>query len=55
MHSFNSCLMHCVFSVKGRASLLTPAIRERLWPYLDSVLSSGNKHWSGFAGEKRRA
>ena len=23
--------------------------------YLDSVLCSGNKHWSGFAGEKRRA
>jgi hypothetical protein len=23
--------------------------------YFDSVLCSGNKHWSGFAGEKRRA
>jgi hypothetical protein len=22
---------------------------------IDSVLCSGNKHWSGFAGEKRRA
>ena len=37
MHSFNSCLMHCVFAVKGRAPLLTPAIRERLWPYLGGI------------------
>ena len=37
MHSFNSCLMHCVFSVKERRPLLTPAIRERLWPYLGGI------------------
>lgn len=37
MHSFNSCLMHCVFSVKERRSLLTPEIRERLWPYLGGI------------------
>ena len=37
MHSFNSCLMHCVFSTKGRRPLLTAAIRERLWPYLGGI------------------
>jgi len=37
MHSFNSCLMHCVFSVKERRPLLTVSIRERLWPYLGGI------------------
>jgi putative transposase len=37
MHSFNSCLMHCVFSTKGRRPLLNTAIRERLWPYLGGI------------------
>lgn len=37
MHSFNSCLMHCVFSVKERRPLLTPEIRQRLWPYLGGI------------------
>ncbi|MCX6979314.1 MAG: IS200/IS605 family transposase [Verrucomicrobia bacterium] len=37
MHSFNSCLMHCVFSVKERRPLLTPEIRERLWAYLGGI------------------
>ena len=37
MHSFNSCLMHCVFSTKERRPLLSFAIRERLWPYLGGV------------------
>ena len=37
MHSFNSCLMHCVFSSKERHPLLTPLIRERLWPYLGGI------------------
>ena len=37
MHSFNSCLMHCVFSTKVRRPLLTTAIRERLWPYLGGI------------------
>lgn len=37
MHSFNSCLMHCVFSTKERRPRLTPAIRERLWPYLGGI------------------
>ena len=37
MHSFNSCLMHCVFSTKERRPWLTPVIRERLWPYLGGI------------------
>ena len=37
MHSFNSCLMHCVFSTKGRRPWLTAVIRERLWPYLGGI------------------
>jgi len=37
MHSFNSCLMHCVFSVKERCPLLTPEIPERLWAYLGGI------------------
>ena len=37
MHSFNSCLMHCVFATKERRPFLTDGIRERLWPYLGGI------------------
>jgi putative transposase len=37
MHSFNSCLMHCVFSTSERRPFLTPAICKRLWPYLGGI------------------
>ena len=37
MHSFNSCLVHCVWSTKNRAPFLTSDIRERLWPYLGGI------------------
>jgi REP element-mobilizing transposase RayT len=37
MHSFNSCLMHCVFSTKKRRPLLTSTICQRLWPYLGGI------------------
>ncbi|PYI92063.1 MAG: IS200/IS605 family transposase [Verrucomicrobia bacterium] len=37
MHSFSSSLHHCVFATKGRESLLTWEIRERLWPYLGGI------------------
>ncbi|MDQ6624485.1 MAG: IS200/IS605 family transposase, partial [Verrucomicrobiota bacterium] len=37
MHSFTSCLFHCVFSTKRREPWLTSEIRERLWPYLDGI------------------
>lgn len=37
MHSFVSCLMHCVFSTKERRSLITPDLQERLYPYLGGI------------------
>ena len=37
MHSFSSSLHHCVFATKQREPLLTPLVRERLWPYLGGV------------------
>jgi putative transposase len=37
MHSFSSSLHHCVFATKGREAVLTPQVRDRLWPYLGGV------------------
>jgi len=37
MHSFTSCLIHCVWSTKNRESSLNPQLRERLWPYLGGI------------------
>ena len=37
MHSFHSILIHCVWSTKDREPVLTPQIRERLWPYLGGI------------------
>jgi putative transposase len=37
MHSFTSCLVHCVWSTKHREPYLTPDLRERLWPYLGGI------------------
>ncbi len=37
MHSLTSCLVHCVFSTKLREPILTPPLRERLWPYLGGI------------------
>ena len=37
MHSFNSCLIHCVWSTKNRATFLDSDLRERLWPYLGGI------------------
>ena len=37
MHSFTSCLVHCVFSTKERRRLVTPKLQERLWPYLGGI------------------
>ena len=37
MHSFVSCLMHCVFSVKERCKLISPDVQERLYPYLGGI------------------
>lgn len=37
MHSFTSCLIHCVWSTKNREPFLTSGLRERLWPYLSGI------------------
>jgi putative transposase len=37
MHSFTSCLVHCVWSTKNRELLLTPDLRDSLWPYLGGI------------------
>ena len=37
MHSFVSCLMHCVFSTKERRRLISPEIQSRLYPYLGGI------------------
>lgn len=42
MHSFVSCLMHCVFSTKERRRLITPELKERLYPYLGGIARENN-------------
>jgi putative transposase len=38
MHSFTSCLMHCVFATKKTATAhCVPAPQQRLWPYLGGI------------------
>jgi putative transposase len=37
MHSYNSLLVHCVWSTKNREPLLSGEVRERLWPYLGGI------------------
>ena len=29
--------IHCIFSTKGRAPMLNPELRERLWPFLGGI------------------
>lgn len=35
--SYVSSYHHCVFSTKERRPLITPALRERLWPFLGGI------------------
>ena len=37
MHSFTSCLMHCVWATKERRPLIKPELQQRLWPYLGGI------------------
>jgi putative transposase len=37
VHSFVSCLMHCVFSTKERRRLINPELQQRLYPYLGGI------------------
>jgi REP element-mobilizing transposase RayT len=36
MSHVSSCF-HCVFSTKERQRLITPALRDRLWPFLGGI------------------
>ncbi len=35
--SYVSAYFHCVFSTKERRPLITPELRERLWPFLGGI------------------
>ena len=35
--SYVSAYFHCVFSTKERRPVMTPALRERLWPFLGGI------------------
>ena len=35
--SYISSYHHCVFSTKERRPIITPALKERLWPYLGGI------------------
>jgi len=35
--SYVSSYFHCVFSTKERRPLITPELRERLWPFLGGI------------------
>ena len=37
MHSYVSCLVHCVFVTQKRRRLITPTLQTRLWPYLGGI------------------
>src|SRR6266404_6317662 len=37
MHSFTSCLIHCVWSTKNREPCLDSVLQERLWQYLGGI------------------
>jgi putative transposase len=36
-HTFHSLNVHCIFSTKERVPILSPEVRERLWPYLGGI------------------
>ena len=36
-HSYVSCYMHYVFSTKDRSKIITPELKERLWPYMGGI------------------
>lgn len=37
MHSFNSCLVHCVWGTKERRRFIDEKLKARLWPYLGGI------------------
>ena len=40
--SYVSSYHHCVFSTKERRPLITPELRERLWPFLGGIARQNN-------------
>lgn len=40
--SYISAYFHCVFSTKDRRPFITPALRERLWPFLGGIARQHN-------------
>ncbi len=36
-HSYTSQLLHCVFSTKGRRSIITPELQTRLFQYIGGI------------------
>ena len=36
-HTYVSALYHCVFSTKERRPAITPALEERLWPFMGGI------------------
>ncbi len=37
MHSFVSCLIHCVWATKERRPVIQTDLQQRLWPYLGGI------------------
>jgi putative transposase len=37
MHSFVSCLVHCVWATKERRPVIRADLQQRLWPYLGGI------------------
>jgi putative transposase len=37
MHSFVSCLIHCVWATKERRPVIQADLQQRLWPYLGGI------------------
>ncbi len=40
--SYVSSYFHCIFSTKDRRPEITPALRERLWPFLGGIARQNN-------------
>jgi hypothetical protein len=36
-NTFSSLNIHCIFTTKERAAILSPEITERLWPFLGGI------------------
>lgn len=49
-HSFSTCLYHCVWSTRGRAHLMPPALQERLFPYMAGIARENDAKAMGVGG-----